>query len=643
MLLIKNQTSEKLPRLWCFSGVVFFLALCCTGCGIFDKDKKTDSLSALPVQYGGRVQPFGVFAQESLYFIYGKKYFYGQPARDIVLSWILIPEFWGKQSFVVIPEAGLKQKLNLNLKQNLFSPDQLLNHPSLVQELQKLKTKTQNKVSLNSYFKSLNRLQNRLTLFQAVARGHLPGLLPPLASSGQKQKSSDKSSVSEKNLALPTPSSLVHNNLWWSLTGLAQHVALSKKPDPYLQQARKALSRIIFAYIRVLEKQSLNQKEGALKPPPLTGRSSVKPHPLLQDKNQTEVKNTPLVSSEKNLSQAVENFQNFVKGKNSEYKKHLVKVKVEAHYQNLNPFRKAWVLYLLGLLVVLLFFVPVIKRWSTQNRWVKSIYVWSSVLSLSGAFLLHGYGMLLRSWVMGRPPVTNMYETLIWVPWVSVIMGALLWRFQKFFAAIICACLLALFCLLLADSTPSHLLDKSLQPLEAVLRSNFWLSTHVLVITMSYAAFFLAFVLGDVLLFFFMTSRGRASVPFYIRSIDRCIQVGVVLLAAGTVLGGVWADYSWGRFWGWDPKETWALITLLGYIALLHGRLAGWLKEFGLAVGSVLVFFLVLMAWYGVNYVLGQGLHSYGFGAGGVEYVSAFVVAHLIYVGLAWLLHTKKL
>lgn len=110
------------------------------------------------------------------------------------------------------------------------------------------------------------------------------------------------------------------------------------------------------------------------------------------------------------------------------------------------------------------------------------------------------------------------------------------------------------------------------------------------------------------------------------------IQVGVCLLAAGTILGGVWADYSWGRFWGWDPKETWAFIALLGYLAILHGRLVGWLRNYGLAATSVIAFSLVIMAWYGVNFVLGAGLHTYGFGAGGVEYVAAFVAIHMIYV-----------
>jgi len=108
-----------------------------------------------------------------------------------------------------------------------------------------------------------------------------------------------------------------------------------------------------------------------------------------------------------------------------------------------------------------------------------------------------------------------------------------------------------------------------------------------------------------------------------------------MLLAAGTILGGVWANYSWGRFWGWDPKETWALIALLCYLLVLHGRVAGWWDQYGLAVASVICFCAILMTWYGVNFVLGKGLHSYGFGLGGESYVAAFIGLDLAYVGLA--------
>jgi ABC-type transport system involved in cytochrome c biogenesis permease subunit len=118
----------------------------------------------------------------------------------------------------------------------------------------------------------------------------------------------------------------------------------------------------------------------------------------------------------------------------------------------------------------------------------------------------------------------------------------------------------------------------------------------------------------------------------------RAMQVGVLLVAAGTILGGVWADYSWGRFWGWDAKEVWALITLLVYLVPLHGRFAGWVNTFGLVMASVVCFLSVLMAWYGVNFVIGVGLHTYGFGhgggQGGVGMVTLAVLA--LAGGAAW-------
>ena len=116
------------------------------------------------------------------------------------------------------------------------------------------------------------------------------------------------------------------------------------------------------------------------------------------------------------------------------------------------------------------------------------------------------------------------------------------------------------------------------------------------------------------------------------------MQVGVLLIAAGTILGGVWADYSWGRFWGWDAKEVWALITLLVYLIPLHGRFAGWVNTFGLVFASVFCYLSVVMAWYGVNFVLGVGLHSYGFVEGGSQGAMSVILAGILAfpVGAAW-------
>lgn len=300
----------------------------------------------------------------------------------------------------------------------------------------------------------------------------------------------------------------------------------------------------------------------------------------------------------------------------------MTKIRAEVHYNNLKPFKWGWILYLIGALFLF-------ASWLTSKSWVVRA-AWSFLIL---GFAFHTYGMALRIYLTGRPPVSNMYETVIWVPWGGLVIASVLSWLKSTRLLILGASVVAILCLILSDLSPT-VLDPSLQPLEAVLRSTFWLTTHVLIITLSYAAFFLAFILGDFLLFFYWRDEKHyaSQIREGVQAIYRCIQVGVVLLAGGVILGGIWADYSWGRFWGWDPKETWALIALLGYVAILHGRLVGWIRQFGMAAGAVVAFSLVIMAWYGVNFVLGEGLHSYGFGGGGVEYVALFVGLHLIYV-----------
>jgi len=122
----------------------------------------------------------------------------------------------------------------------------------------------------------------------------------------------------------------------------------------------------------------------------------------------------------------------------------------------------------------------------------------------------------------------------------------------------------------------------------------------------------------------------------------RTIQVGLVLLTAGTILGGVWAADSWGRFWGWDPKETWALISILTYFAVLHARYVRWLKDFGLAAAAVLGLVVIVWTFHGVNYVMATGLHSYGFGSGGEAYVGLWAAIELVFLAICWVRHRAQ-
>jgi cytochrome c-type biogenesis protein CcsB len=259
------------------------------------------------------------------------------------------------------------------------------------------------------------------------------------------------------------------------------------------------------------------------------------------------------------------------------------------------------------------------------------------------ALAFHGTGIVLRCLIAGRPPVTNMYESIIWVSFAASFFGMIFFARYRTPIYLLASLPATLVALLLVHQMPIAM-PASIDPLVPVLRDNFWLTIHVLTITLSYAAFLLACAFGHILLFRSARSpRGaQADAPMHFW-LYRVLQLGVLLLAAGTILGGVWANYSWGRFWGWDPKETWALIALLCYITTLHGRLAGWWTEFGLVVASVVCFLAVLMAWYGVNFVLGKGLHSYGFGIGGETYVGTFVIADLLFVAFAiWRYRSSK-
>ena len=294
----------------------------------------------------------------------------------------------------------------------------------------------------------------------------------------------------------------------------------------------------------------------------------------------------------------------------------------EVRYNKSHPFRLAWGLYLSAFLVLL------IPAGSNAGGRLYRLAVSLAV----GGFLVHLYGFYLRCLIAGRPPVTNMYESVIWVALGAVSFAFVLERYSHRGSFLPAACLCSAVCLILADSLPT-VLDPAIHPLTPVLRSNFWLTVHVLSITLGYAAFVLALGIGHLALW--RAARGSQEVATLHDAVYKAVQIGVLFLAAGTILGGVWANDSWGRFWGWDPKEVWALIALLGYLAILHGRYAGWLRKFGVTAWSVLAFQGVLMAWYGVNYVLGTGLHSYGFGTGGGGYVAGFVLFELLYVGWA--------
>ena len=321
------------------------------------------------------------------------------------------------------------------------------------------------------------------------------------------------------------------------------------------------------------------------------------------------------------FSTASESFVTALNGILPEFHPPKWKLELETLYQGLHPIRWAWILYLAAGIVMAV----------TLMRGRRFGYTLGWILAIAG-LLFQVAGFVIRVLISGRAPVTNMYESVIWVAFGTVLCALIFEGIYRTRYILIGSVPVAVLALILVDSQPVAL-DRSIQPLVPVLQNNFWLTTHVLTTCLSYAALLLAVGVSHIALGMIM-ARKKPSPELY-NYIYRTIQVGVFLLAVGTLLGAVWANYSWGRFWDWDPKETWALVALLSYLFLLHGRIAGRWSGFGLAVGSILGFITIVMAWYGVNFVLGVGLHSYGFGSGGLEYAIGYVIFELTFIAIA--------
>ncbi len=295
----------------------------------------------------------------------------------------------------------------------------------------------------------------------------------------------------------------------------------------------------------------------------------------------------------------------------------------ELWYNRVNPFRRAWI----AALTACLCFVGVLV-FGRRPLLARLLYA-GGLLGYAGCLGWAAAGFWCRTTISGRPPVSNMYESIIWVAFMTATFGLLLELIYRRGVIALAGALASALGFVLADQLPLTFAP-NIQPLQAVLRSNYWLIIHVLTIVSSYAAFSLAWALGLINLGVLVFAPGRRDLTKELSGFCyRAIQIGVVLLAAGTFLGGFWAAESWGRFWGWDPKEVWALIALLCYVIPLHARYAGWVKEFGLSVCAVVCFASVVMAWYGVNFVLGAGLHSYGFGGGNDAWVYLAGLANL--------------
>ncbi len=308
------------------------------------------------------------------------------------------------------------------------------------------------------------------------------------------------------------------------------------------------------------------------------------------------------------------------------------RVATELFYGTLRPFHRAsallavaWILFLLGMVFE-----------SRKVGWI------GYALLLGGiAMMLWGYG--LRWIIAGRYPLSNHYESMAMCALGACLLTAILELVLKTKRVVgMSGSLVGCILLVLANEVPTFAEQGFVAPLVPALQT-VWMTIHVPVIMIGYAMGMLLAVLGHVHLIKLIAHKDD---PSWVESIEkimyRVLQLTVLFLLVGIILGAVWAGEAWGRPWGWDMKETWALITLLCYLAMLHARFVGFLKPFWMSVSSLFSFAILILTYYGVNFLFGKGLHTYGFGSGDWFWLSLFFGIEAVLVGVATVVYVSR-
>lgn len=311
-------------------------------------------------------------------------------------------------------------------------------------------------------------------------------------------------------------------------------------------------------------------------------------------------------------------------------------IAMELKYHKKDYFFYALILFVAGTITLALSWV------APEALWGKIVRVLCWLLMLGGA--AYGtMGIVVRCLIMERPPITTLYETILFITissvWLGLLMEGVGRRAKGLGLAV--ACLAGMSGLFLSLRFMEMDGADTLQELQAVLITNFWLSTHVPCINLGYAAGMVAAIFS--MIYFVMRLFGIAKHKDETsKDISRMayafVMAGLFLSLVGTVLGGIWANYSWGRFWGWDPKENGALMIVLMNLIILHARLGGYIREVGFHASNIVLGMIVAFSWFGTNQ-LGVGLHAYGFTDGVWTWLYRFWALQSAFLVYAVILH----
>ncbi len=534
-----------------------------------------DTLRGIPLQHDGRYPPLDTVARDLVEQVTGDSFYLNHDPIALLLAWTFVPELWSSAPLVEIKNSELRAELKLPAAQTVYSYNELISHK------------------------------------------HLRTLIRNLGQMGEDRKPDPlESKVGDINAKLGTLQDIFRGHV------------ITPIPDP----------------------QNAHGRWHPIHAPAASGG---------HDHGNVHAEWTALKSAFTNndapaFAAASRRFADSLAALPAAYRPDSARIATELRSNRLRPFRTAWIVMLIGaaLSAVAVF----VKR-----RWCDAL----AVVGMISGFCLLTYGLSLRWTIAGRIPAANMFESLLFVSWGMGAFAIFAMFVVRQRSVPLTASGMGAAALILADCLP---IDSFVRPIAPVLLDTVWMSIHVPIIMVSYSVLTLAVLIAHAQLVTMAIAPRRAST---IRSIDATlywyIHVGSLLLLVGIITGSMWAASSWGRYWGWDPKEVWSLVAFLAYMAILHVRInhervPKWVyavgglltvtlfvivapkmapmtntKILGLtasamavvlfvfsrgplaaAIKTILAFWLIIMTYVGVNYVLGTGLHSYGFGTGAV-------------------------
>ena len=601
----------------------------------------------LPIQENGRIKPLDSFARNQLLKLYGKTtltvYSHNEIFKMNAIDWLMpiLAQDYNTLNIPVfkIENPDVADALNLTWKDKpiytyheindgLNYIDANINNPELIQNIQKISRNKENDLELIE--KQLLDLANKRHLFNQLY--HSASILIPNIEIHNPNISNllnieINQTISYAHLMIKINQliELVDSRTIKEKETLLKNLGntFSENPDLLLE----FILNLVYEELD-LELEKILYQSDILKIFPNNNNNNIWISPNTVIEKNIVMKYSDIIISIENIFKKYINKKSLHTDETNSYEKSLsndynVNTDLlirEVNYNKTNYFYWSLIFYILTL-------VSIITIMMFKN--IKSQYKIIPFILLCVGFIYNAIGLIFRMIILSRPPVSTLYESIIFVAFITVLLSIVLEIIKKDNLSVLIGSISGIILHYLSFGYAAD--GDTFGVLVAVLNSNFWLATHVTTITTGYGTTIIASLIGHIYL---LKAAWGVNNSKELKSIFN-IMLATTFIALfftlfGTILGGIWGDQSWGRFWGWDPKENGALLIVMWLLMMLHLKISGLVKGPGYALGLVLANITVALAWFGVN-LLSVGLHNYGFTEGAALNLLLFIIFELLF------------